>query len=134
MLEINDKSNRRLRRNEHDKTPSPSRDPSRRSLSNIQQSLQMMIQHQLIPHRAPSGIAEVPKLALSVNSNSSSDPPHTAAKSPSANSNKEATPRKKSNDVKTTTNPADSTQVMPRSRSGRENKPLRNPKFVYNCL
>ena len=79
----------------------------------------------------PSAIPEVPETALSVNP--SADTPHTVAKSPPANSSKKATPKKKSNDEKTRAEPADSTPVLTRSRSGREIKPPRNSDFVYNC-
>ena len=56
-----------------------------------------------------SAIPQVPEPVRSVNP--SADPPHTTVKSPSANSSKEAMPKKKCNDEKTRTKPADSTPV-----------------------
>ena len=127
---INNKSNRRLRRNKHDIKPRTATIAQQRPQLSIpvRYSGNLSDDNPVPIPTLPSTIPELPEPALP--GNPSADTPHTVPKSHPANRGKIATP-KKSNDEAIRVKPEDSTPVLPRSRSGREIKPPRNPDFVY---
>ena len=130
---INDKSNRRLRRNKHDIKP--------RCTTIAQQRPQLQVPARYpanfpnddpIPCApTPSTLTEVPEPVLPATPLSVTPP--IMAKVPPANSSKKAVPKKTPDGETIRTKPADSTPVLSRSWSRREIKPPRNPDFVYNC-
>ena len=115
----NDKNNRRLRRNKHDIKP--------RYITITQQRAKPQV-----PVRYPAHVSDddaasaIPEVQEPVRP--SADTPTTLAKSPPASNNSNSN----NPDVGKIRTPADITQMLTRSRSGRLIKPTRNPDFVYN--
>ena len=119
---INEKSDRRLRRNKRDIKP--------RHTKIAQQRPQPQVPVRFTTNLPDQDLTPVNPSAVSARA-SKDDTPHTMEQTSPASSNEKEL-HKKSSDETARAKPADSTPQLARTRSGRIIKPPTNPDFVYN--